>query len=74
MSQPDRPDRRPKPARATSKSLRCSFCDKPRTAVRSLVCGPTPDVAICDECVELCGEIMHEQLAGPPPDDPTTAA
>jgi ATP-dependent protease Clp ATPase subunit len=30
-----------------------------------MVAGPTPDVAICNECVDLCGEIIAETL--PPP-------
>jgi ATP-dependent protease Clp ATPase subunit len=30
-----------------------------------MVCGPTPSVAICNECVELCTEIMAEQSSGP---------
>ncbi|TMG43921.1 MAG: hypothetical protein E6H91_15825 [Chloroflexi bacterium] len=41
--------------------FRCSFCGKPREQVRSLVAGPTPAIAICDECVELCREIMDTE-------------
>jgi len=44
--------------------LRCSFCGKPRDRVDDMVCGPTPQVAICNECVDLVAEIMAEQRAG----------
>jgi len=44
--------------------LRCSFCGKRRDAVRGFIAGPTPAVAICDECVALCTEILSE--SGPP--------
>jgi len=39
-------------------ALRCSFCAKRGTQVRSLVCGRNPKVAICDERIELRGEII----------------
>lgn len=39
--------------------LRCSFCDKPQEEVRKLVAGP--GVYVCDECVELCNEILTEE-------------
>ena len=48
-------------------TVRCSFCGKPRDEVRSIVCGATSDLAICNECVELCSEIMAEEL-NPPAD------
>ena len=44
--------------------LSCSFCGKRRDAVASIVSGPTPAIAICNECVELCAEIIAEQDAG----------
>jgi ATP-dependent protease Clp ATPase subunit len=31
-----------------------------------MVCGPTPLVAICNECVKLCTDIMAEERGGPP--------
>ncbi|MBR1396644.1 MAG: ATP-dependent Clp protease ATP-binding subunit ClpX [Selenomonadaceae bacterium] len=40
-------------------SLRCSFCDKTERQVRKLIAGPH-DVYICDECVELCSEIIED--------------
>ena len=41
-----------------SKQLKCSFCGKPQDQVRRLVAGPS--VYICDECIELCQEIIEE--------------
>ncbi|MGO9753854.1 MAG: ClpX C4-type zinc finger protein [Solirubrobacteraceae bacterium] len=58
-----RPDPKPAAARVDRESLRC-FCGKAHANVRDMVCGPTP-VAICNECVELCREIMFEQRGGP---------
>ncbi|WP_196594478.1 ATP-dependent Clp protease ATP-binding subunit ClpX [Pectinatus sottacetonis] len=40
--------------------LKCSFCGKPQSQVRKLVAGP--GVYICDECIELCNEIIEEEL------------
>jgi ATP-dependent Clp protease ATP-binding subunit ClpX len=40
--------------------LRCSFCNKTQDRVRKLIAGP--EVYICDECVQLCGEIVAEEL------------
>src|SRR5437660_8887665 len=40
--------------------LRCSFCGKGREEVRKLIAGPT--VYICDECVDLCNDIIAEDL------------
>jgi hypothetical protein len=53
----------PPPQHPTSGSteLCCSFCGKPSGAVRKLIAGPTPAVAICNECVALCVEINAEQ-------------
>lgn len=39
--------------------LRCSFCGKPRDRVGKIIAGP--GVYICNECVELCVEIMAEE-------------
>ncbi len=39
--------------------LRCSFCGKTQDDVKKLIAGPT--VYICNECVELCGEIITEE-------------
>lgn len=40
--------------------LKCSFCSKSQEQVRKLVAGP--GVYICDECIELCNEIIEEEL------------
>jgi ATP-dependent Clp protease ATP-binding subunit ClpX len=48
MGKPDKMDRH----------LRCSFCGKSRDEVRKLIAGPT--VYICDECVNLCNDIIAE--------------
>lgn len=41
-------------------NLKCSFCGKPQEQVRKLVAGP--GVYICDECIDLCSEIVEEEL------------
>ncbi len=41
--------------------LKCSFCGKSQKQVRKLIAGP--GVYICDECIDLCNEIMEEELA-----------
>jgi hypothetical protein len=46
-------------------TLRCSFCGKGYAEVASMVSGPTPSVAICNECVELVTEAMREEPGGP---------
>ena len=43
----------------TSRDLRCSFCGKSQREVRKLIAGPS--VYICDECVELCNDIITEE-------------
>ncbi|MGK7945702.1 MAG: ATP-dependent protease ATP-binding subunit ClpX [Microcystaceae cyanobacterium] len=54
--------------------LKCSFCGKSQEQVRKLIAGP--GVYICDECVELCNEILDEELMevsqGTPPDSRNT--
>ena len=40
--------------------LQCSFCGKSQEDVRKLIAGPT--VYICDECIELCNDIIAEEL------------
>ncbi|GAA1348113.1 ATP-dependent Clp protease ATP-binding subunit ClpX [Falsarthrobacter nasiphocae] len=50
-------------ARTTDSSelLKCSFCGKTQKQVRRLIAGP--GVYICDECIELCNEIIEEEVA-----------
>jgi ATP-dependent Clp protease ATP-binding subunit ClpX len=43
----------------SSRDLRCSFCGKSQREVRKLIAGPS--VYICNECVELCNEIITEE-------------
>ena len=43
--------------------LKCSFCGKTQEQVKKLIAGP--DVYICDECVELCNEILDEEFHSP---------
>lgn len=59
----------PSGPRRSVDSVRCSFCGKPRSQVASIVAGPTPEIAICNECVDLCGEIISEQVPPPPNGD-----
>ncbi|MBR1553412.1 MAG: ATP-dependent Clp protease ATP-binding subunit ClpX [Schwartzia sp.] len=42
--------------------MKCSFCGKAQEQVRKLVAGP--GVYICDECIELCNEIIEEEFSG----------
>ena len=44
------------------KLLYCSFCGKSQHEVRKLIAGPS--VFICDECVELCNDIIREEIQG----------
>ena len=41
--------------------LKCNFCGKSQKQVKKLIAGP--NVYICDECIELCNEIIEEELA-----------
>ena len=45
----------------TSDLLKCSFCGKSQKQVKKLIAGP--GVYICDECIDLCNEIIEEELA-----------
>lgn len=42
----------------SKESLNCSFCGKSQEEVKKLIAGP--DVYICNECIELCNEILSE--------------
>ncbi|MBI3919089.1 MAG: AAA family ATPase, partial [Betaproteobacteria bacterium] len=44
------------------KLLYCSFCGKSQHEVRKLIAGPS--VFICDECIELCNDIIREETQG----------
>src|SRR5256885_8347667 len=41
--------------------LKCSFCGKSQKQVKKLIAGP--GVYICDECIDLCNEIIEEELS-----------
>jgi ATP-dependent Clp protease ATP-binding subunit ClpX len=47
-------------AKHEEKQLRCSFCGKPQDQVKRLIAGP--NVYICNECIELCQEIIEEEF------------
>ena len=49
------------------KTLYCSFCGKSQTEVKKLIAGPS--VFVCDECIDLCNEIIRDEL---PPTTETT--
>ena len=42
--------------------VRCSFCNKPQAQVHKLIAGPN-GIYICDECVDVCAEIIEEEMA-----------
>ena len=44
--------------------LCCSFCGKSQEQVHKLIAGPENGVFICDECIDLCAEILDEELEG----------
>ena len=41
------------------KTIRCSFCNKAQSEVKTLIAGP--GVYICDECIDLCRSIVEEE-------------
>ena len=45
----------------SSDLVKCSFCGKSQKQVKKLIAGP--GVYICDECIELCNDIIEEELA-----------
>src|ERR671936_361004 len=47
-----------------NEQLLCSFCGKSQRQVKMLIAGP--GVYICDECIDLCNEIIDEELTAPP--------
>lgn len=42
------------------KNVKCSFCGKPQDSVKKIVAGP--GVYICDECIEICKNIVEEDI------------
>ena len=47
--------------KASDDIVRCSFCNKPQSQVRKLIAGPN-GAYICDECIEVCAEIIEEEF------------
>ena len=47
--------------KTTEKLLYCSFCGKSQHEVKKLIAGPS--VFICDECIELCNDIIRDETA-----------
>ncbi|HNK54085.1 MAG TPA: ATP-dependent Clp protease ATP-binding subunit ClpX [Rubrivivax sp.] len=50
---------------SSEKSLYCSFCGKSQHEVKKLIAGPS--VFICDECIELCNDIVREEVSADTP-------
>ncbi|MDE6889135.1 MAG: ATP-dependent Clp protease ATP-binding subunit ClpX [Eubacterium sp.] len=50
------------PGKISDSKVRCSFCGKSQEQVRKLIAGPN-GAYICDECVDICSEIIEEELA-----------
>ena len=48
---------------APEKMLYCSFCGKSQNEVKKLIAGPS--VYICDECIDLCNDIIRDELSSP---------
>lgn len=48
---------------ATALQIRCSFCTKPNSQVEKVIAGP--GVYICNECVDLCNEIIGDERRKP---------
>jgi len=51
-----------KKAATGEKALYCSFCGKSQHEVKKLIAGPS--VFICDECIDLCNDIIRDELPG----------
>ena len=49
-----------KKAASSEKALYCSFCGKSQHEVKKLIAGPS--VFICDECIELCNDIIRDEV------------
>jgi ATP-dependent Clp protease ATP-binding subunit ClpX len=55
--------RRAASARKSTATLTCSFCGKHQRQVKKLIAGP--DVYICNECIDLCVEIIAKERPNP---------
>ena len=54
--------------KGTDAKVRCSFCNKTQDQVRKLIAGPA-GVYICDECVDICADIVEEEYEDEPAND-----
>lgn len=54
-----------KKGNSSEKVLYCSFCGKSQHEVKKLIAGPS--VFICDECIELCNDIVRDEIPAPEP-------
>lgn len=54
--------------KSTDGKVRCSFCNKTQDQVRKLIAGPA-GVYICDECVDICADIIEEEYEDEPVSD-----
>jgi hypothetical protein len=48
------------PESAESGRLRCSFCNKSQDDVEKMISGPSPNLYICDECVDVCVNVIAD--------------
>ena len=55
---------------SSDKPLYCSFCGKSQHETRKLIAGPS--VYICDECIDLCNEIIRDEVQGKAPGTPSS--
>ena len=55
---------------SSDKPLYCSFCGKSQHETRKLIAGPS--VYICDECIDLCNEIIRDEVQGEAPGAPSS--
>lgn len=55
---------------SSDKPLYCSFCGKSQHETRKLIAGPS--VYICDECIDLCNEIIRDEVRGEAPGTPSS--
>ena len=55
---------------SSDKPLYCSFCGKSQHETRKLISGPS--VYICDECIDLCNEIIRDEVQGEAPGTPSS--
>ncbi len=58
-------------ANKTNDGVRCSFCGKTQNQVQKIIAGPN-GIFICDECVDLCSEIIEEELGFAGEDEPSS--